>query len=123
MGKYLKMKEHEQEKGKATEFAHYIVTHCNIGENELFNILFAFYKDAWLLDIGATCHMTFQRDFFEYFSDNVDGIVYIVDKSSLKPSRIGIIMLKLLGFLNFLLHDVLYFLELWRILLYLVHIL
>ena len=116
------MKEHEQEKGKATEFAHYIVTHCNIGENELFNILFAFYKDAWLLDIGATCHMTFQRDFFEYFSDNVDGIVYFLDKSSIKPFIFDTIRLKLLGFLNFLLHDVLYLPELWRSLLSVVHI-
>jgi hypothetical protein len=78
----------------------------------LFNTSFASWRDAWLLDIGATCHMTFQRDFFEYFNDNVDGIVYFVDKSSLKPSGIGTIRLKLPGLLDFLLHDVLYLPEL-----------
>jgi hypothetical protein len=77
-------------KGKAPESAHYIVSHCNIGVTEdLFNTSFASWRDAWLLDIGATCHMTFQRDFFEYFNDNVDGIVYFADKSSLKPSELA----------------------------------
>ena len=66
--------------------------------------------------------MAFQRDYFEDFSDNVDGIVYFADKSSLKPSRIGIVKLKLIGLPNLLLRDVLYLLELWRTLLSLVHI-
>jgi hypothetical protein len=66
--------------------------------------------------------MTFRRDFFENFNDNVDGIVYFVDKSSLKPSRIGTVRLKLPIFLDFLLHDVLYLPELRRNLLSLVHI-
>ena len=57
--------------------------------------------------------MTFQRDYFEDFNDNVDGIVYFVDKSSHKPLRIGTIRLKFPRFLDFLLHDVLYLLELW----------
>ena len=60
-----------------------------------------------LLDTGATCHMTFRRDYFEDFNDNVDGIVYFVDKSSLKPLVIGTVRLKFLGFPNFILHDVL----------------
>jgi hypothetical protein len=66
--------------------------------------------------------MTFQRDFFEDLNDNVDGIVYFADKSSLKPSGIDTIRLKLLGLLDFLLHDVLYLPELQRNLLSLVHI-
>jgi hypothetical protein len=66
--------------------------------------------------------MTFQRDFFEDFNDNVDGIVYFADKSSLKPSGMGTIRLKLPGLPDFLLHNVLYLPELQRNLLSLVHI-
>ena len=62
------------------------------------------------------------KDNFEDFSDNVDGIVYVVDKSILKPSGIGTIRLKLPGLSYFLLHGVLYLLELRRSLLSLVHI-
>jgi len=50
--------------------------------------------------------MNFRRDFFEEFIENVDGVVYFVDKSKLKPSRLDTIRLKLLGIPNFLLHDV-----------------
>jgi hypothetical protein len=74
----------------------------------LFNTSFSSWRDAWLLDTCATYHMTFQRDLFEYFNDNVDGIVYFVDKSSLKPLGIGIIRLKLLGLPYFLMRDVIY---------------
>jgi hypothetical protein len=110
-------------KHNAPKFAHYILAHCNIGVNEdLLNTSFVSWRDAWLLDIGAKCHMTFQRNFFEDFNDNVDGIVYFTDKSSLKPSGIGIAKLKLPRFPDFLLHDVLYFHELQRNLLSLVHI-
>jgi hypothetical protein len=56
--------------------------------------------------------MTFQRDFFEDFDDNVDGIVYFVDRSSLKSSGMGTIMIKLHGLPDFLLHNVLYLPEL-----------
>jgi len=88
----------------------------------LFKTSFASWRDAWLLDIGATCYMTFQRDFFEELNDNVEGAVNFVDGSSLKPMRIGTIKLKLLGFSDFPLHNVLYLLELWRNLLSLLHI-
>jgi hypothetical protein len=64
----------------------------------------------------------FQRDFFEELNDNVEGVVNFADGSSLKPMGIGTIKLKLPGFLDFLLHDVLYLPELWRNLLSLVHI-
>jgi hypothetical protein len=66
--------------------------------------------------------MTFQRDFFEECYDNVDGVVYFADKSSLKPSGMGTIRLKLPELPDFLLHNVLYLLELQRNLLSLVHI-
>jgi hypothetical protein len=66
--------------------------------------------------------MAFQRELFEYFNHNVDGMVYFVDKSSLKPSGIGTIKLKLPGLLDFILQNVLYILELRRNLLYLVQI-
>jgi len=52
--------------------------------------------------------MTFSKDFFEEFSDNVDGAIYFVDKSKLKPSGLGTIRLKVLGLPYFFLHDVLY---------------
>jgi hypothetical protein len=108
-------------KGKAP--SHYVVSHCNIGVTEdLFNTSFASWGDAWLLDTGATSHMTFRRDLFEDFDDNVDGIVYFADRSSLKPSGMGTIRLKLPGLLDFLLHNVLYLPELQRNLLSLVHI-
>jgi len=47
-------------KGKALESAHSIVAHCNIGVTEdLFNTSFSSWRDVWLLETGATCHMTF----------------------------------------------------------------
>jgi hypothetical protein len=110
-------------KGKVLEYAHYIVNHCNIGVNEdLFNTSFSSWRDAWMLDTGVACHITFQRDIFEYFNDNVDGIVYLANKSSVKPSEIGIVGIKFLGFPKFLMYDVLYLPELQRNLLSLVHI-
>jgi hypothetical protein len=59
-----KGKTSNQAKGKAHESTHYIVSHCNIGVTKDFlNTLFAYWRDAWVLDIGATYHMTFRRDF------------------------------------------------------------
>ena len=99
------------------------MAHCNIGVNEdLFNASLASWKNYWLLDSGATCHMTFRRDFFEEFTDNVDGAVYFSDKIKLKPSGLGTIRLKFLGLSDFFLHDAPYFSELRRNLLSLVHI-
>jgi len=101
-------------KGKAPKSSHYIVAHFNIGVNEdSLNTSFSSWRYAWFLDIGATCHMIFQRE-FEYFNDNVDGIVYFIDKSNLKPSGIDTFKLKLPKIPDFLLHDVLYILELQR---------
>jgi len=65
-----------------------------------------------MLDTGVSCLMNFQRNFFEDFNENVDGIVYFADKSCLNPSGIGTMRLKFLGLLDFILHDVLYILEL-----------
>ena len=75
-----------------------------------------------MLDSGATCHMTFRKDFFEELTENFDGAVYFADKSKLKPSGLGTIRLKFLGLLDHLLHEVLHLLELRRNLLSLVHI-
>jgi hypothetical protein len=66
--------------------------------------------------------MTFRRELFEDFNENVYGIVYFADKSSLKPSGMGTIRLKLPVFPDFLLHNVLYLPEIKRIFLSLVHI-
>jgi hypothetical protein len=121
--KEVKGKTSKPTKGKAPESAHYIVAHCNIEVIEdFFNTSFVSWRDAWLLDTGATSHMTFQRDFFEDFIDNIDGIVYFTDKSSLKPSRMDTIGLKLPGLPGFLLRNVLYLLTLQGNLLSLVHI-
>jgi hypothetical protein len=96
-------------KGKAPESTHYIVSHYNIKvTKDFFNTSFDSWRYTWLIDIGSTYHMAFQRYFFKYFNENVDGIVYFVDKSSLKPLGIGTIMLKMLGLLNFIMHDVLH---------------
>ena len=66
-----KSKKTEKWKGKSPESAHYVVAHCNIGVIEdLFNASLSSWKDAWLLDSGATCHMTFERDLFEEFTEN-----------------------------------------------------
>jgi hypothetical protein len=70
-----KGKTSEPAKGNPFESAHYVVSHCNIGVTEdLFNTSYTLWKDAWLLDTGATSDMTFQRDFFEDFNDNVDSV-------------------------------------------------
>src|SRR3982074_1562893 len=94
----------DTDKGKAPESTHYVVAQCNIGVNEdLFNASLASWKNDWLLDSEATCHMTHRKYFFEEFTDNVDGAVYFADQSKIKPSRLGTIRLKLPGLLDFLL--------------------
>jgi hypothetical protein len=105
------------------KLAQSVIGHCNIGINEdLFETSFASWRDAWLLDTSATCQMIFRRELFEELNDNVDGAVNFTDGSSLKPTRIGTIMLKFLGFPYFILHNVLYLPKLQRKLLSLVHI-
>eukprot|EP00253_Pinus_taeda_P034097 PITA_34097 len=76
-----KGKNDDTDKGKAPESAHYVEAQCNIGVNEdLFNTSLASWKNDWLLDSGATCHMNHRKDFFEDFTDNVDGVVYFADQ-------------------------------------------
>lgn len=87
----------------------FFVAHCNIGINK---DSFDSSIDFWLLNINATCPMTFSRDFFEEVNDNTNGAIYFVDRFSFKPTRIVNIKLKLHGFLDFLLHHVLYLLDL-----------
>ena len=96
---------------------------CNIGLNEgLFNASLASWKNDWLLDSGATCHMTHRKDFFGYFTDNVDGAVYFADQSKIKPLGLRTIKLKLPGLPDFLLDHVLYLPQLKGNLLSLLHI-
>ena len=54
--------------------------------------------------------MTFRKDFFETFSDQIDGVVHLADKSQLKPSGIVSVRLKLLGLVDYILYDVFYLL-------------
>jgi hypothetical protein len=110
------------DKGKPPESTHYIVAHCNLSINEVFSTSFASWEDTWILDTGVTFHMTFRRDFFETFSNHFDGIVYFADKSQLNPSGIGSIRLRLLGIVDYILHDVLYIPQLKRNLMSLIHI-
>eukprot|EP00253_Pinus_taeda_P016865 PITA_16865 len=111
------------DKGKAPESAHYVEAQCNIGVNEdLFNTSLASWKNDWLLDSGETCHMTHRIDFFEDFTDNVDGVVYFADQSKIKPSGLGTIRLKLPRLSDCLLDHVLYLPQLKRNLLSLVQI-
>jgi hypothetical protein len=88
----------------------------------VFNTSYTSWRDTWVFDTGATSHLTFQRYFFEDFNGNVYGIVYFVDRSSLKPSGMGTIKLKLPRISDFLLHNVIYLPELQRNLSSLVHI-
>ena len=118
-----KGKTNDKDKGKAPESAHYVLAHCNNGVTEdLFDVSFTSWRDDWLLDSGATCHMTFRKDFFEEFTDKVDGAVYFADKSKLKPSGLGTVRLKLPGLPDHILHEVLYLPELKRNLLSLIEI-
>ena len=66
---------------------------------------------------NATSHMTFRKDCFEGLNETINGIVYFADKSSLKPKGMGTIRLKIPGFPDFLLKNVLYLPELQRSLL------
>ena len=52
--------------------------------------------------------MTFIKDLFETFSDQIDGVVHLADKSQLKPSGIGFVRLKLSGLADYIFSNVLY---------------
>ena len=80
------------------------------------------YKDCWLLDTGATLHMTFRKDCFKEINDTIDGTVYFANKSSLKPKGMGTIRMKMPRFPDFLFKNVLYIPELQRSLLSMVEI-
>ena len=100
-----KGKTHDKDKVKEPKSTHYVLAHCNNGVTEdLFDVSFNLWRDDWLLDSGATCHMTFRKYFFEEFPDKVDGEVYFTNKSKLKPSMLGTIKFKLPGLPDHLLH-------------------
>jgi len=108
---------------KGKTHVHYIVSHRNIVViGELFITSLVSWGDARLLDTGATSKMTFQRYFFEDFDDNVYGVVYFANRSSIKPLGMGTIKLNFPRLTDFLLCNVLYLPKLQRILLSLVHI-
>lgn len=95
-------------KGKSSNSTHYIVGHYNFNMNDVFNAAFSSSQDSWISDWEATCHMTFRWDFFETYSDDINGVIYFADKSQIRPSRIGSIHLKIPNLPNYVLHDVLY---------------
>ena len=45
------------DKGNHPKSSHYVVAHCNLGIEEAFSTSFSL-NGIWLLDTGATCHMT-----------------------------------------------------------------
>ena len=92
-------KKDDQDASKSSDSC--IVAHCNLGINEMTSL--SSYKDCWLLDTVATSHMTFRKYCFEELNETIDGIVYIADKSSIKPKGMGTIRLKMPGFPDFLL--------------------
>ena len=78
-----------QDASKYSDFSHCIVAHCNLGINEMTSL--SSYKDCWLLDTGATSHMTIRKECFKELNETIDGIVYFADKSSIKPKGMGTI--------------------------------
>ena len=66
--------------------------------------------------------MKFRKDFFVMFSDQIDGVVHLEDKSQLKPSWIGSVRLRLSRLVDYILSDVLYVPQLKRNLISLVKI-
>ena len=64
MGEDHRKKEQKEEKDKAPESTHVIVAHCNVGV-VMFNASFATWRHTLMLDIGATHHMIFRKDFFK----------------------------------------------------------
>ena len=110
------------DRAHSSENANYVVAHCNIHMEDVFSTYFSSWYDSWVLDTGATCHTTFRRDFFDQFSDNIDGVVYFVDKSQIKPSGICSIHLKIPRLPNYVLNDVLYIPKFQRNLLSLIQI-
>lgn len=98
----------EQAKCNALELSHYVIAHYNIGlHKDVFSIAFSSWIVTWLLDTSSTYQMMFQRKYFKQFDENIDCIVYFIDKSSLKPSRIGTIKLNFPELSDFVLHVVL----------------
>jgi len=66
--------------------------------------------------------MTFKRDFFETFSNQVDGVIYFVDKSQIKPSGIRSIHLKIPNLAGYVLRDIIYIPQFQRNIMSLIHI-
>lgn len=46
-------------KAKNAYSAHFVIAKCNVGLDTMMNTYFSNWQDAWFLDIGASCHMSF----------------------------------------------------------------
>lgn len=73
---------------KSSEPTHY--THHNFNINDVFNTPFSSWGDSWILDFGSTCHMTFRRDFFKTFSDDLDGVFTLLTSLKLNHLELGL---------------------------------
>jgi hypothetical protein len=55
-----KIEDKQEEKGKALKPVQFVIVHCSTSINEeFFKTWFASWRDVWLLDTDATCHMNF----------------------------------------------------------------
>lgn len=64
--------------------------------------------NAWVLDTGASFHVTSCREFFKTFQNGVFGKVLLADNKSLDIVGIGDVLLKLTNGKSWLLRDVRY---------------
>ncbi|KAK9169101.1 hypothetical protein Syun_001241 [Stephania yunnanensis] len=53
------------------------------------------FSDAWIIDSGATYHMTSRREWFHHYEPILGGSVYSCNDHALKVIGIGTIMLKM----------------------------
>ena len=49
------------------------------------------YEDAWILDLGASQHMTFRRDFFWNFQECHLNSVFLADNTKHTPYGRGVV--------------------------------
>ncbi|KAK9103029.1 hypothetical protein Sjap_020283 [Stephania japonica] len=53
------------------------------------------FSDVWIIDSGATYHMTSRREWFHHYEPSLGGSVYSCNDHALKVIGIGTIMLKM----------------------------
>lgn len=87
-----------------TVHAGYMITNQIV---EMANIVSSIIT-SWIIDTGATQHMSSQKYLFDNMNTNVIGTITMADRSSQPVQGIGTIKLKLPRLPDFILLDVLY---------------